>query len=385
VSSVVPARRRAEKFNEQVEGIAPHRSRRADSSTRLLGVVADLRRAQGPTPRPEFVSDLRARLMIEADDVLVRLDRELALARSYEPRQRRARRRLAVAVGALTFVGATASMSVAAQGSLPGDALYPFKRAIENAQTGLASGDSKTHEILDNAGNRLDEATELAANNTPESSAQIAPTLADFNRQAHEGAVRAIQSGDASQITEVRQFAADGMEQLEALNAAVPDSAKDDVAQAATGLTDIDTEAAQACPSCGGAVLNLPPIFLTSAPVAGPPELGDFGPDQAEAAPPQLIHMTSSGPLHHPQRDNTTPGSDTSLDPGSLVSPLGPLLPSPTGDAGPIRSLTDTLLGGGDSTDAGALDPVTSAVGDVSSALDQTLEGLLGNWKRTAR
>jgi len=380
VSSVVPARRRAEKFNEQVEGTAPPSSRRADSFAPLLDVVADLREAGGPAPRPEFVADLRARLMTEADDVLVRLDRELALVRSYEPRQRRARRRLAVAVGALTFVGATASMSVAAQGALPGDALYPFKRAIENAQIGLASGDSKTHEILDNAGNRLEEASELAANGTPESNAQIAPTLADFNQQAQEGAVRAIDSGDASQITEVRQFAADGMEQLEALNSSVPDSAKDDVANAATVLTGIDTQAAQACPSCGGAVLNLPPIFLTSAPVAAPPELGDFGLDQ-HVASPQLIDIPATGNLPPRHAGNTSPSSDTSLDPGDLTSPIGPLLPSPTGDSGPIGSLTSPLLSG---TDSGVLDPVTSAVGDVSSALDQTLEGLLGNWKQTA-
>jgi len=379
VSSVIPARRRAEKFNELVEGTKPPRSRRADSFAPLLSVVGDLREASGPAPRPEFVADLRARLMTEADDVLVRLDRELALAHSYQPRQRRQRRRLAVAVGALTFVGATASMSVAAQGALPGDALYPFKRAIENAQTGLASGDDKTHEILDNAGHRLDEATELASHGTPEANAQIAPTLADFSEQAREGAARAISSGDSSQITEVRQFAAQGMEQLEALNAGVPESAKDDVADAATKLSDIDSEAAQACPSCGGAVISLPPIFLTSAPVASPPSVGPFGPTH-HSSQPQLIDMPAGGPLVHP--DHVSPGADPSLDPSDITSPIGPVLTGPTGD-GPIGGLTDTVLGDPDGD--GVLEPVTTTVDGLSSALDQTLQGLLGNWRYRAK
>jgi len=377
VSSVVPARRRAEKFNELVEGTAPPRSRRGDSFAPMLSTVADLRRAGGPTPRPEFVADLRSRLMTEADDVLVHLDRELTLARAYHPRQRRQRRRLAVAVGALTFVGATASMSIAAQGALPGDALYPFKRAIENAQTGLASGDSKTHEILDNAGNRLDEAEELAAQGSPEADAQIPPTLADFTEQVSEGAARAIDSDDASQITEVRQFAADGMDRLESLNASVPDSAKDDVANAATALAAIDTEAAQACPSCGGAVLDLPQIFLTSAPVASPPQLGDF--TSIHPAWPNLIEAPTDGePLTHPTTgtDQNDPTGPTQVDPSSITSPIGPLLPTSTDDS--LGTLTDTILG---DESSGPLDPVTSVVGNVTDALDQTLEGLLGDWK----
>ena len=56
------------------------------------------------------------------------------------------------------IVGATTSMAVAAQSALPGDALYPLKRAIENAQTGFSVDEREkgTH-MLANATGRLDE------------------------------------------------------------------------------------------------------------------------------------------------------------------------------------------------------------------------------------
>ena len=49
-------------------------------------------------------------------------------------------------------------MAVAAQTALPGDSLYPVKRAIEDTRTGLASGDTaKGARLLANARGRLDE------------------------------------------------------------------------------------------------------------------------------------------------------------------------------------------------------------------------------------
>ena len=156
-------------------------------------------------------------------------------------------------------------MSFASQSALPGDALYPVKRAIENAQTGLSSGDDKTEGILGNASARLDEVAALSDRDTAESDTQVPGTIHDFTEQAQEGARRALNSGDNEQITALREFTANSMTQLESLDTVVPDQARDELASAAKLLGTLDQRALTACPSCGGAVLDLPPIFLTSA------------------------------------------------------------------------------------------------------------------------
>ena len=79
------------------------------------------------------------------------------------PRRSARERRIAAAVGGLALVGATTSMAMAAQDALPGEALYPVKRAMENAQTGLQldEGD-KGATLLANASGRLDEVSALS-------------------------------------------------------------------------------------------------------------------------------------------------------------------------------------------------------------------------------
>ena len=63
-------------------------------------------------------------------------------------------RRLAVAVGSLALLGAAASVTVGAQVALPGDTLYPMKRAIEDVRTDLAVGDARTGSADAGAGHR---------------------------------------------------------------------------------------------------------------------------------------------------------------------------------------------------------------------------------------
>ena len=175
--------------------------------------------------------------------MLQRLDQDLALPAARRPGQRRPHRRLAIAVGAVTFVGATASMSYASQSALPGDALYPVKRAIENAQTGLSSGDDKTEGILGNASARLDEVAALSDRGTAESDTQVPGTIHDFSEQAQEGARRALNSGDNEQITALREFTANSMAQLESLDTVVPAQARDELASAAKLVGTLDQRA----------------------------------------------------------------------------------------------------------------------------------------------
>ena len=370
----MPARRRAEKFNAWVEGNAPD----ALNDARILEVVAALRASEAPALRADFAADLRSRLMAEADTVLVRTERKLTVPGSLAPTQRRHHRRLAVAASALAVVGATTSVSMAAQNALPGDALYPIKRALENAQTDLASGDAKTQEMLSHAASRLSEATELATLDTPESNAAVADTLDDFSAQANEAAEQALASNDPAQITQLREFAAESMQELELLDSVVPDELRDAVAEAAHLLTDIDQRALAACPSCGGAVIDLPPIFLASASgtkngaAVVAPNAQQGTSDSAVTLPgvdvTDVIDPSQSGGSSGSSGTSSDGGDDASLIPpddqtsSDPVSALGQLLDGNSKDANtsnPLEPITSPLVEAVDETVNGALDTLT--------------------------
>jgi hypothetical protein len=373
VSSVIPARRRAERFDALVESTRSASAGDASDAApyaRLLELVGDLRAVTGPTPRPDFVSELRASLMTEADVVLQRLERDLALPAARRSVQRHPHRRLAIAAGALTFVGAAASVSVASQATLPGDALYPVKRAIENAQTGLSSGDDKTQGILGNASARLDEVAGLSDRSTAESDAQVPATIHDFTEQAQQGATRALDSNDDNQITALREFTATSMEKLQSLDSVVPAQARDELASAAQIISTLDQQALTECATCGGAVLDLPPIFLSavSDTIPSPNEAVPTSPPPANGGATPPATQPSSGPSAN------LPSGNAPTLPGSTPSG-GPVLPTDgTTSNGPLDDLTDGLLPSG-GTASNPLGPITSS---VSSAVDDTLGGLGG-------
>lgn len=66
----------------------------------------------------------------------------------------------------------------AANGSIPGDALYPVKTSLEGARVSLASNDeARARLFLDFAGRRLDEIKSLIADNR---FSHVSPTVAQF-------------------------------------------------------------------------------------------------------------------------------------------------------------------------------------------------------------
>ena len=158
MSPVFSARKRADEFDTLVEAAASGRSVDDARFGDLLELVGTLREAPHVEARPEFVADLRERLMTAAATELSPVTP--AAASTHErltvaPRRTARERRLAVAVGGLAIVGASTSMAMAAQSALPGDVLYPLKRAMENAHTGVSVGDSSkgttllAHTLLD--------------------------------------------------------------------------------------------------------------------------------------------------------------------------------------------------------------------------------------------
>src|SRR5687767_12090177 len=139
MSPVFATRRRAEEFEAVVEGRSTPSSRGApdDRYDDLLALVGAMRGVPEPQARPEFVAELRTRLLAEAATMPAGQAAEVDRLRLRKPDPGRVRnpreRRLAIAMGGFALVGATATMSVAAQSALPGDLLYPLKRGIESA------------------------------------------------------------------------------------------------------------------------------------------------------------------------------------------------------------------------------------------------------------
>ncbi|MCW2792506.1 MAG: hypothetical protein JWO76_1604 [Nocardioides sp.] len=379
MTPVFAARRRADEFAALVEGTSTGGPdvRFAD----LLELVGALREAPAVGPRPEFVTDLRERLLLAAEADLVPSRAATETARlTLPPRHSKRDRRIAAAVGGIALVGATTSMAMAAQSALPGDVLYPIKRVIENAQTGVAVGEGQKGEtLLANAAGRLDEVSELSRSRGAGDSLAIADTLNDFTEQATEASDLLLsdfaQSGHESSIADLRDFTASSLDQLTSLAPAVPSEARDELLHAAHVLLQIDAAAEQACPACGGAgIAEIPPAF---APVASsvPGTVGSSTPAQ----PTGKHHQGPKGQSTDPQVPQVNSGA---LPPGSVLtapdsggSTTGGDDPAPSD---PIGTLTDGLTGGGSSqpTSNPSLPDLGGVIDDAGDAVDDVTDPL---------
>ncbi|KQY50184.1 DUF5667 domain-containing protein [Nocardioides sp. Root140] len=367
--SVLPAHRRAEEFNAQLEGAGgSHNSRHAD----LLELVSAMRSVEAPAPRPDFVADLRARLMAEADVALTEVDRKLALPA--HPRSHRDRR-IAVLAGTAALLGATTSVAVAAQGTLPGDTLYPVKRAIEGIQSSLTFDDTARSEtVLDQATGRLLEVEALARQVDSSRADQLPSTLDDFSSQAGEGADLIFteygETGDTDPLVELNGFVDSSMKKLVDLDALLPSTVTDSLRNATTVLTRIDDEITKLCPECAGGILQLP-ARLTSAlgsadpgPVVTPKQKastpGDSTPNQA-IDPKDVIPLPPVG-------GDSTPDSPTS-DPTKTITEETPKTVKKT-----VKAVEGTLKGGNE-----LLLGTNGVLGPVTTTLDPLLGPILGD------
>jgi hypothetical protein len=376
------AQRRADEFDAMVEGAtSADRVRDAD----LLELVGAMRSVPQVAPRPEFVADLRERLMAEAATALVPTD----LARLTLPSRRPTReRRIAALVGGVAIVGATTSLAVASQSALPGESLYPIKRAIESAQTGLSVGEgSKGTTILANASDRLTEVDALTRQDAFGDDVRVADTLNAFTDQVTEASDLLLadyeHSGHAASISALRDFAAASLDRLAALEPFVPADARDELIRAAGILQTIDAEAAQHCPACGGTPIDSVPPTLTFADAALDFPVTPAADSQAGRRDkgPRATGKGAHGGEHH---GDTNPGSGLpsvdpeDLGPGSVQNPGGGLPPGTgAGTSNPLQDLTAGLTGGGSGTDAPATIPTPPSAGEVVAGVEGLLEGVV--------
>ena len=221
-------------------------------------------------------------------------------------------------------------MSFASQSALPGDALYPVKRAIENAQTGLSSGDDKTEGILGNASARLDEVAALSDRGTAESDTQVPGTIHDFTEQAQEGARRAVELG--------RQPADHGPARVHRGQHGAARVARHRGARPGSRRARLRGEARRhARPACPDGLSVL--WGCRPRPAADLPHVG-LGPGQT--APGQIVPSdprATGQPSSGPSAGVPSGGLPTT----STDAPTGPGLPTSTGN-GPLDDLTDRVL-----------------------------------------
>jgi hypothetical protein len=251
MTSLFPSQRAAEDFDSVIEGLAPPAV--ADRYADLFATVETLRAQPEVLPRAEFASDLRLRLMTAAQTELVATT---PVVRRLEPsRAHKRNRRIGSLAAGLVIVGGTAGMAAAAQGSLPGEALYPVKRGIEQATVAVHPTDAgKGAALLDQARARLDEATALQAQGSPDA-ALIASTLESFRSAADAGSDKLFTAyqadGDSRDISTVRAFTTQQMMLVDDLSDGSNPVSGDQLVDTADLLADIDQQARVLCGSCG--------------------------------------------------------------------------------------------------------------------------------------
>lgn len=389
------ARRRADEFEALLSrgSDSPLAQRDAARYAALLGVVADLRAVPQVVPRAEFTSSLRERLMAEADTVLVR--QPAAAQRLAMPATSRTRsRRLGATLGTAALVGAAATMAVAAQTSLPGESLYGVKRGIEAAEVRLAPDDaSRGRTLLAQAGTRLTELEQLTSGDAGRDEL-IPETIDSFTRQSSDGVRTLLASyeatGSDSDAQAARDFTAQSMDRLDALEEQVPEGSRDELIAAGRTLADLDLEVSSACLACSGGITTMPEFLFTSAPADLLQGL-DADERTLEGAPVSAQDVTGItvpdalapqvAPTQQPSSVVPTP---TAVVPTALTT-TQPVKPEPTKPTRPTRptkpanptkpdditkGLTDTL---DDTTDT-----VTTTTGDLASQLNGVTGGALG-------
>lgn len=268
MTALLPGQRRAEKFAALVDATSTGAAGAPYAS--LLEVVGSLHAAAaaGPSARPDYVSDLRARLMAEADTALVPTDRRLQL--DHRTTTTRRQGRVAAATAGLVLVGSGAGMAMAAQTSLPGQSLYPLKRGIEQAGAAMSFSDAaRGRDLLNQASTRLDEVDALLADGDQ---AEVSHTLGSFTHSAAAGADLLLTQyqadGKDASVATVHSFAVTQMNLLSELADKAPASLRPDFADAAALVADLDQQAGTLCASCGGAAPLAVPDNLESATAA---------------------------------------------------------------------------------------------------------------------
>jgi hypothetical protein len=372
--SILGTHRRAEQFAAAVDSRTPVDDLSPDLRV-LAELVGDLRAQRAPAPRADFSAHLRERLMAEAE---VSLSPVSPLALPPRRTDRARQRRLTAAAAVFTLVGGSAGLAAAAEQSLPGDALYPIKRGIEDAQLGLQSEPAdKGRAYLAQAEERLDEASSLIETGAP--SDQVAGNVDLFVVQAVAGSSLLLDSyrdgGSTEDVESLRDFSARTLDQLQDVAKDAPADLQDELARAAVVVRGIDEQASAACASCEDRPsLQLPALMAQAAQISQAMEA--LRSQEVSNDHPALELKVPTSPLDS-NGARSTDGSES--DDGEATSTdgtgidIGADLPqSPRQALDGLDDATGGLVGSvGDSTEK----TVKQLTEELEEQVDDTLDG----------
>ena len=277
MTGLFSARRRAEEF-DATDLASAHRAGRA-GVRRLLAVVSrPASDPQAPSPRPEFVSDLRERLMAEADTALLPQAAPLRRSASCCPSGSRQRDRRAghCASAAPALVGATTSVAVAAQTALPGRVALPGQaRHREHPDRSGPDDTARGQALLANAARSARRGPRpRRERRAPAAPVDVIDTLDRLHRAGRRGlALLAAydESGDEAVIAELASFTGSSIDAPLATwsRRARRRARRRSVAAGARWPTSTP-RLASACPSCEGGVTSMPTCSLPAGRPSGP-------------------------------------------------------------------------------------------------------------------
>lgn len=397
MTTLLRSHRRAEDFAARVDGtVTPLRGvtagagrdgdRELDS---LVGTVQVLRRQasldEALAPRDAFVTDLRERLMAEA--VVVLTPQKAVLALPVRTRSKR-ERRLVAAASAAVLLGGTVGMAAAAQHSLPGEALYPIKRGLENARAGLSTSPTgHGRDLLAQAGDRLTEVQGLMSAGSGSDDLQVPATLEDFTTQARAGSdLMLTSSPDApsrGSVADLRAFAAHNLRILEGISGTAPTEAQPALRAAVMALRDIDARADRACATCSDLPpLRVPGLFLASAEV----DRAMAGLDAARLNNDHPVVVTRRAVNRAAEDQDSSRSAAKKLSSSTAPAPSAPGVPSTPGDtagsggrlpAAPSSPKLKVRLPALATPKADAKDVTTDPLRDLDNGLRKATETLL--------
>jgi hypothetical protein len=304
--------RRAEDFDR---ALTANGGATVDPTMAALVAVAGALATLPQRPAPAFRDALRTRLMAEAASVAASVPATPAApAAPASPVQSLSRvlakPAMQVATGGLAAAVAVTGIGIGASRSLPGDALYGLKRAVEGLQDNLAGGTlAQADSVLEHAQTRLDEVTALVdahasvgriENALNDLKADLDQATSDLLAQARAGS-RAAYDKLAATLAQLRG-------ELSALREQLPAGARDEL------------DAAMA-------TVNTTSAMLAALPVPDRP-----GPTPVTTTP------SSTQPTTPPATHTTAPS--TGVPTPTSVSPSTPGVPTPTITVVPTPTVT---------------------------------------------
>ncbi|MGJ9422094.1 DUF5667 domain-containing protein [Aeromicrobium sp. CF3.5] len=345
------------------------RARRApqDDVDALLRTAELLTRSAAIQPTEQFTSDLRARLMTEAADVLVAVPAtsgtDRRVAGNVAPAQSPRRRRLAGLAAAIVASTATVGLVSSSASAVPGDVLYPVKRGVESVQLAVHRDDAGRGQTqLDQASERLLEAWTLDSTGHDD---RVAEALDAFSEQATDGSTALFEAydseGDAGRVDAVTTFATGSSDTLVNMSENLPADAQAALESATETVLGLAERAGTLCTSCAEADLGA---------LAEADDAVDGGPasPREESGADSSVDRSSTGEAQAPASGRTQqPEEPAAPRPTTAPSPSPKPAPSPTPSTPGLPPIIDPVVGGLLGND--------QQPGLVPSLLD----GLLGN------